>query len=66
MAKKKDKQEHRPHRRQEARAAQHHQPPAQPGPYKPLAHHDITLPKRQRARGHVEPDLPLRYIPVPF
>jgi polyphosphate kinase len=35
-------------------------------PYKPLAHHDITLPKRQRARGHVEPDLPLRYIPVPF
>ena len=66
MAKKKDKQEHRPHRRQEARAAQHHQPPAQPGPYKPLAHHDITLPKRHRARGYVEPDLPLRYIPVPF
>jgi polyphosphate kinase 2 len=35
-------------------------------PYKPLAHRDVTLPKRQRARGYVEPDLPLRYIPVPF
>jgi polyphosphate kinase 2 len=35
-------------------------------PYKPLAHRDITLPKRQRARGYVEPDLPLRYIPRPF
>ena len=35
-------------------------------PYKPLAHRDITLPKRQRARGYAEPDLPLRYIPAPF
>ena len=35
-------------------------------PYKPLAHHDITLPRRQRAGGYVEPDLPLRYIPTPF
>jgi len=35
-------------------------------PYKPLAHQDITLPKRQRAGGYVEPDLPLRYIPTPF
>src|SRR5512132_3230584 len=35
-------------------------------PYKPLAHQDITLPKRQRARGYVEPDLPLRHIPTPF
>jgi len=35
-------------------------------PYKPLAHQDITLPKRQRANGYVEPDLPLRYIPTPF
>ena len=35
-------------------------------PYKPPAHRDITLPKRQRARGYVEPDLPLRYIPTPF
>ena len=24
------------------------------------------LPKRQRAGGYVEPDLPLRYIPTPF
>src|SRR5262252_6679334 len=35
-------------------------------PYKPLAHRDITLPKRQSARGYQEPDLPLRYIPAPF
>jgi polyphosphate kinase 2 len=35
-------------------------------PYKPLAHRDITLPKRQAARGYREPDLPLRYIPTPF
>jgi polyphosphate kinase len=35
-------------------------------PYKPLAHNDVTLPKRQRAGGYVEPDLPLRYIPTPF
>ncbi len=35
-------------------------------PYKPLALPDVTLPKRQRASGYVEPDLPLRYIPTPF
>ena len=35
-------------------------------PYKPLALPDITLPKRQRAYGYVEPDLPLRHIPTPF
>ena len=35
-------------------------------PYKPIAHHDITLPKRQRPGGYTEPDLPLRYIPAPF
>jgi polyphosphate kinase 2 len=35
-------------------------------PYKPLVQGDITLPRRQRARGYVEPDLPLRYIPTPF
>ncbi len=35
-------------------------------PYKPLARRDVTLPKRQRAGGYVEPDLPLRYIPTPF
>ena len=35
-------------------------------PYKPLVHQDITLPRRQRAGGYVEPDLPLRYIPTPF
>jgi polyphosphate kinase len=35
-------------------------------PYKPLAHREITLPKRQKADGYVEPDLPLRYIPTPY
>jgi len=35
-------------------------------PYKPLAARNITLPRRQQARGYVEPDLPLRYIPTPF
>jgi polyphosphate kinase len=35
-------------------------------PYKPLAQRDITLPKRQRPGGYVEPDRPLRYIPTPF
>ena len=35
-------------------------------PYKPLAPRDITLPKRQKADGYAEPELPLRYIPTPF
>ena len=35
-------------------------------PYEPLEHREITLPKRQGARGYVEPDLPMRYIPTPF
>jgi polyphosphate kinase 2 len=35
-------------------------------PYKPLAEREITLPKRQRPGGYVEPDLPLRHIPEPF
>ena len=35
-------------------------------PYKPLTPRDITLPKRQRPGGYVQPDLPLHYIPVPF
>jgi polyphosphate kinase 2 len=35
-------------------------------PYKPLPSRDITLPRRQPARGYVQPDLPLRYIPTPF
>jgi polyphosphate kinase 2 len=35
-------------------------------PYKPLAHRNITLPKRQSPGGYVQPDLPLRHIPVPF
>jgi polyphosphate kinase len=35
-------------------------------PYKPLAHRDVTLPKRQRPDGYVQPDLPLRHIPTRF
>ena len=35
-------------------------------PYKPLARHDVTPPKRQRRAGYVPPDLPLRHIPTPF
>jgi polyphosphate kinase 2 len=35
-------------------------------PYEPLANRRITLPKRQRAGGYREPDLPLRHIPTPF
>jgi polyphosphate kinase 2 len=35
-------------------------------PYRPVTHRDITLPKRQKADGYVEPNVPLRYIPTPF
>jgi polyphosphate kinase 2 len=35
-------------------------------PYEPLKLRDITLPKRQKAGGHTEPDLPLKLIPTPF
>jgi polyphosphate kinase 2 (PPK2 family) len=35
-------------------------------PYKPLAHGDTKLPKRQPPSGYVQPDLPLRHIPTPF
>ena len=35
-------------------------------PYKPLAHRDIKLPRRQPSGGYKEPDLPLRHIPTPF
>jgi polyphosphate kinase len=35
-------------------------------PYQPPARRDITLPRRQQARGYTEPGLPLRHIPAPF
>jgi polyphosphate kinase 2 (PPK2 family) len=35
-------------------------------PYTPLAPQDVTLLKRQGARGYIEPDLQLRYIPTLF
>jgi len=33
---------------------------------KQLVQKDVTLPKRQRPGGYVDPELPLRYIPTPF
>ena len=35
-------------------------------PYKQLPHEDVTLPRRQPARGYTQPDLPLRHIPAAF
>jgi polyphosphate kinase 2 len=35
-------------------------------PYEPLERREVTLPKRQRPGGYVEPELPLRFIPTPF
>ena len=35
-------------------------------PYKPLAHRDIKLPRRQPRGKYVQPDLPLHHIPTPF
>jgi polyphosphate kinase len=35
-------------------------------PYEPLAKRDVKLPPRQRPRGYVEADLPLRHIATPF
>jgi polyphosphate kinase 2 len=35
-------------------------------PYKPLAHQDVTLPKRQHRGGYVQPDLSLRHVPERF
>ncbi len=35
-------------------------------PFEPLGPREITLPKRQKANGYVEPDTQLRWIPTPF
>jgi hypothetical protein len=35
-------------------------------PYEPAAPLDVTLPKRQPARGYTEPDYPYRFIPTPY
>jgi polyphosphate kinase 2 len=35
-------------------------------PYKPPAHRDIKLPRRQQPGGYLPPELPLRHIPTPF
>ena len=56
----------RQHRRQEARSAQHHLPPAFACSVRQARPTGIKLPRRQAAQGYVEPDLPLRHIPEPF
>jgi polyphosphate kinase 2 (PPK2 family) len=35
-------------------------------PYEPLPHKEVTLPKRQKARGYVEPSETPRTIPTPY
>ena len=35
-------------------------------PYEKIDRPEIKLPRRQAARGYVEPDLPLRHIPEPY
>ncbi|HKA68281.1 MAG TPA: polyphosphate kinase 2, partial [Actinomycetes bacterium] len=35
-------------------------------PYQPLEPKDVSLPRRQRANGYVEPELNLRYVPAVF
>jgi hypothetical protein len=35
-------------------------------PYEPLSVRDTKLPKRAKAGGYEEPDLPLHFIPTPF
>jgi polyphosphate kinase 2 len=35
-------------------------------PYEPLAHRDVSLPKRQKPNGYQEPAVPLRHIQTPF
>jgi polyphosphate kinase 2 len=35
-------------------------------PYEKVERPAVTLPRRQPARGYVEPDLPLRHIPEPY
>jgi polyphosphate kinase 2 len=35
-------------------------------PYRPLKMPDVRLPKRQKADGYRDPQLPLRHIPTPF
>jgi polyphosphate kinase len=35
-------------------------------PYEPITHRSVKLPKRQGAKGYVDPDLALHWIPEPF
>ncbi len=35
-------------------------------PYEKIERPEVKLPRRQQARGYVEPDLPLRHIPEPY
>ena len=47
----------RGHRRQEARPAQHHHPPAQPDPLRAAGPARRRLPKRPAPSGYIEPEL---------
>ena len=54
-------------RRQEARPAQHHLPPAEPDPVRRRCRRRTSkMPRKPTPRGYVEPDLPLHHIPTPF
>ena len=35
-------------------------------PYKPLEHKDVKFPRRQHAKGYVEPNLSLQHIPEKY
>ena len=55
-------------RRQEARPAQHHLPPAQPDPLRAARGRQrrARCPRSRAPRGYVEPELPVHHIPTPF
>ena len=53
-------------RRQEARAAQPHHPPAQQIPYKKAPREKVKLPKRQKAGDYKDPKYPFKYVPEKF
>ena len=57
---------HRGQRRQEARPAQHHLPPAQPDPVRAAADRDVKMPKPPSHDGYVEPESSRPNIPTPF
>ena len=53
-------------RRQEARAAQHHQPPAREHPLQGAEREKVKLPKRKIDRSYRQPDFSKNFIPEVF